>query len=99
VLGPWGSGKTSFINLARDELKKADVPVLDFNPWMFSGAQQLVDSFFIELAAELRVGPGLNEIAEDIDAYGEIFSGAVWLPVVGPWIERARSVLKLPRSY
>ena len=94
VLGPWGSGKTSFINLARDELKKADVPVLDFNPWMFSGAQQLVDSFFIELAAELRVGPGLNEIAEDIDAYGEIFSGAVWLPVVGPWIERARSVTK-----
>lgn len=37
VLGPWGSGKTSFINLARNEFEKAEVPILDFNPWMFSG--------------------------------------------------------------
>ena len=51
VLGPWGTGKTSFVNLARDEFEKSDVPVLDFNPWMFSGAEQLVESFFVELAA------------------------------------------------
>ena len=42
VLGPWGSGKTSFINLARNEFEKADVTIIDFNPWMFSGAEQLV---------------------------------------------------------
>ena len=54
VLGPWGSGKTSFVNLARDELgTRADV--LDFNPWMFSGAEQLVQSFFVEIAAQLQV--------------------------------------------
>jgi predicted KAP-like P-loop ATPase len=47
VLGPWGSGKTSFVNLARAEFDRAGVPILDFNPWMFSGAQQLVDSFFV----------------------------------------------------
>ena len=27
----------------------AGVPVIDFNPWMFSGAEQLVDRFFIEV--------------------------------------------------
>jgi predicted KAP-like P-loop ATPase len=46
VLGPWGSGKTSFVNLTRVHLDKLGVAVLDFNPWMFSGAEQLVESFF-----------------------------------------------------
>ena len=46
VLGAWGSGKTSFVNLARTHWKKNNIPVLDFNPWMFSGTQQLVESFF-----------------------------------------------------
>src|ERR1700732_4783976 len=32
VLGAWGSGKTSFINLARDELESSAVAVVDFNP-------------------------------------------------------------------
>ncbi len=31
VFGPWGSGKTSFINLARTTFNEVDVPVLDFN--------------------------------------------------------------------
>ena len=58
VLGPWGSGKTSFINLARNEFEKAKkIPILDFNPWMFSGTAQIVESFFIELAAQLLKKP------------------------------------------
>ena len=63
VLGAWGSGKTSFINMARDDFVAADLGVIDFNPWMFSGAEQLVESFFTEIAApskwvraELRLG-------------------------------------------
>jgi len=44
VLGAWGSGKTSFINLARPTFQRSGVPILDFNPWMFSGAEQLVQS-------------------------------------------------------
>ena len=39
VLGKWGSGKTSFVNMARDDFRSAGSPVLDFNPWMFSGAE------------------------------------------------------------
>ena len=95
VLGPWGSGKTSFINLARNEFEKAEVPILDFNPWMFSGAAQLVESFFIELAAQLKIHSDLAEIGKDFEAYGEIFSGLGWLPVVGVWSERIRSAMKI----
>ena len=99
VLGPWGSGKTSFINLARNEFKKAEVPILDFNPWMFSGTAQLVELFFAELAAQLKdhrkVRRDLAEIGESLEAYGEIFSGKGWLPVVGTWSERLSAAMKV----
>jgi predicted KAP-like P-loop ATPase len=92
VLGPWGAGKTSFVNLSQAFLKKSGVTVLEFNPWMFSGADQLVQFFFIELAAQLKLRPGLAEIGELVEDYGDTFSGLGWLPVIGPWIERGRVV-------
>lgn len=95
VLGAWGFGKTSFINLARGEFDRSGVPVLDFNPWMFSGAEQLVQSFFVELAAQLKVRPDLAAIGKGLEDYGEMFSGMAWLPLVGPWIERVRGVAKI----
>jgi len=90
VLGPWGSGKTSFVNLARTHLERTGVAVLDFNPWMFSGAEQLVESFFVELSAQLRLRRGLAKVGKDLEEYGEAFSGLGWVPLVGPWIERVR---------
>jgi hypothetical protein len=93
VMGPWGSGKTSLINLIRHELAQAPaLPVLDFNPWMFSGAEQLIESFFIELATQVRLKQGgrLGSIAGEIEAYGELLSPLSLLPVVGGWIERVR---------
>ncbi len=92
VLGAWGSGKTSFVNLAQGFLGKSGVTILEFNPWMFSGADQLVQSFFIELSAQLKIEPGMAEIGERIEEYGESFSGLGWLPLLGPWIERGRVV-------
>jgi KAP family P-loop domain len=95
VLGPWGSGKTSFVNLTRTHLESVGVAILDFNPWMFSGAEQLVESFFVEVSAQLRVRPGLAEVGRDLEDYGETFSGMAWLPLVGPWIERGRAATKI----
>lgn len=95
VLGAWGSGKTSFINLARSEFEQASLAVLDFNPWMFSGAEQLVESFFVELAVQLRLRPGLADVGKDLEDYGETFTGMAWLPLVGPWIERGIGATKI----
>jgi hypothetical protein len=95
VLGPWGSGKTSFVNLAREEFTQAGIPILDFNPWMFSGAEQLVESFFVELAAQLKLLPGLAKVGKGFQEYGEAFSGMGWVPLVGPWIVRASGAAKL----
>lgn len=54
-----------------------------------SGAEQLVESFFNELAAQLRLRGGrLAGIAGDLEAYAEIFAPLRYLPAVGVWIER-----------
>lgn len=76
VFGPWGSGKTSFVNLARKMFEDQRVPVFEFNPWMFSGTEQLVSRFFAELSAEMEERGGLQTVAEKVRAY----SGAL----VGP---------------
>ncbi|MEV4544730.1 KAP family P-loop NTPase fold protein [Micromonospora echinaurantiaca] len=92
VLGPWGSGKTSLLNLVRERLSSDPaLPVLDFNPWMFSGAEQLVESFFTEVAAQLRLKGGRFErIADGLDSYSELLTPLGIIPVVGPWFERLR---------
>lgn len=86
IIGPWGSGKTSLINLVRERLDDDPaIPVLEFNPWMFSGPEQLVDSFFRELAAQLRLKDDkLGKVAKEIEAYGKLFSPLAIIPVVGP---------------
>ena len=74
VFGPWGSGKTSFINLAKTEFKRSEVAVLDFNPWMFSGTEQLVKRFFAELSDEMGEVDDLKPIEQAFRKYGNAFS-------------------------
>ena len=84
VLGTWGSGKTSFVNLARKEFEREGVHILDFNPWMFSGTQQLVEHFFDELTAQLKIHPDLsNKIGEALDDYSGVFTGVARVATKG----------------
>jgi hypothetical protein len=99
VMGPWGSGKTSLVNLVRHELAKEPMfHVVDFNPWMFSGTEQLVDAFFRELSAQLHLKEGrLDAIASEIEAYGDLLSPLADVASVlsalpfGGWLGRARN--------
>ena len=77
VFGPWGSGKTSFIRLAKEQFRNRDVTVVDFNPWMFSGSEQLVTRFFTELSGELVAESGLDKVGKALAAYGGTLVGAV----------------------
>lgn len=98
ILGPWGSGKTSFINLAREKFKKEKVHILDFNPWMFSGTAQLVESFFAELAAQLKVrGRRFARIGKLLARYGGVFSGLLSVVTGDPLVSGIGKVLsKIP---
>lgn len=101
ITGPWGSGKTSLINMIRKALAdEPGLPVVDFNPWMFSGAAQLVEFFFQELSAQLRLKGGtLAQIARDVEAYGEMLSPIALLPLIGDWFDRAVKTAGKVRNY
>lgn len=101
LMGPWGSGKTSLVNLVREELAKDPaIPVLDFNPWMFSGADALINSFFREISAQLRDQDARDygKLADELADYGELLGPFTWLPVVGVWAGRLKSLLSAVKA-
>jgi predicted KAP-like P-loop ATPase len=88
-----GFGKTSLLNMVVERLRDdPPFPVVEFNPWLFSGTEQLVASFFEEMSAQLRLEKGrLAGIADELEAYGEALSPLRFVPVVGPWLDRVGS--------
>ncbi len=61
IEGPWGSGKTSFVNLVLGELKKENLSIIvSFNPWNFSGQNELIVDFFSTLLGQIE-----EEIGKD----------------------------------
>lgn len=75
VFGPWGSGKSSLINLTIKSIEKlsAERPktsrpiVIRFNPWNFSDQNQLTVQFFQQLSISLK----RSDYAEEAKAAGE----------------------------
>ena len=97
VLGAWGYGKSSFVNLMKEEfVSDPEFPVVEFNPWLFSGSQQLTDVFFREIAAELRIknGTKFEAIADGLDKYGDVLSPVAIIPWFGAWWDRAFKATK-----
>jgi len=102
VLGAWGHGKSSFINLMIEQFTQpAPLTVVTFNPWLFSGTPQLTDVFFRELAAELRLEDKsrFGDIAEGLDKYGDILSPIAAIPWFGGWFDRTFKALKTSAFY
>jgi predicted KAP-like P-loop ATPase len=78
LAGPWGSGKSSLLNLIAGELEKTagqQPPlVVRFNPWWFSGTQQLVAAFLQQLGAAVsrpEVKETLGEATVALDHLAE----------------------------
>lgn len=65
IYGPWGSGKSTVLNFIEKLVEQdshsrpdaegiADVIVLRFNPWWFSGREDLLRRFFVELSRAIN---------------------------------------------
>jgi hypothetical protein len=78
LMAPWGAGKTSVLNLIEGELG-GRAEVLRFDPWLFSGAEQLVTRFFAELGGQLRASKSdaMRDLAGEFLSYGDIVSPLV----------------------
>jgi predicted KAP-like P-loop ATPase len=65
INGPWGSGKSSAVNLIRHHLKKNEnLVIVDFSCWWFRGEEALTLAFLQTLYATLE--RGLGEKAKEL---------------------------------
>ena len=79
LFGSWGTGKTSLINMCLECINKAVVSysenekpiVIKFNPWNYSGQQQLIVQFFNHLSAALskHQSKRIKEIGKELISY------------------------------
>lgn len=94
LTGPWGSGKTSILNMTVDALGD-DATVVHFNPWMFSGTEALVSSFFAEISKQLdRKTAKLKGIAGKLATYGQLLSPVAGLAGAAGLVQATTSVLQ-----
>jgi len=93
INGQWGSGKTSAANMVHDAIEKSQngseerISVVWFNPWWFSGQENLVKAFFNEVSSSLetkvsgKIVAGLKSVGKRVSgAKGLILAGADLLP-------------------
>jgi predicted KAP-like P-loop ATPase len=69
--GEWGSGKTSFVNLILEDLRKTDALLITFNPWNFSDQNELIKDFFDSMIDAIKQadGQGAEAKANKIKGY------------------------------
>lgn len=98
LVGPWGLGKSSVLNMFVEELaNEPQLLTVRFEPWMFSGASELISLFFGDISRQLRgmhAGSRSERLADLLDTYGQSLGMLKWVPMAGPWLDRAGSVAK-----
>lgn len=90
LFGPWGSGKSSIINMILEEVRiqsevmESTTVLMSFNPWNFSSSDQLIKQYFIMLADRLtsatdkrlsKVGKAVQRYAGMFDVFGDVGKG------------------------
>jgi KAP family P-loop domain len=104
LCGPWGSGKTTVANFVLNAVEELDENAITirFNPWIFSGADDLVGQFFAELAIALRQRDLTDEVAGALSRYAGRIStaagGAATLAKLVPGLGALEVVAELMKS-
>lgn len=89
LAGPWGSGKSSLLNLIEGELKETATEkaplVLSFNPWWFTESGQLIPAFLQQLSAAVARDEVKDVLGGAADALDDL---ALALAAPGSQLER-----------
>jgi len=99
IYGGWGTGKSSVKNMIVERLgglavaKSSDAPhVIEFNPWQFSGSEQLTGEFFATLSEALvehsacsgtKVKKRAADSAARLNLYGKLLDAGSGILSVG----------------
>ena len=101
IEGEWGYGKTSFLNLIKkhfESLPGEEHPIIvDFNPWMVSGAENLVQEFLVQLASGIGVSGKAAKVqsaAKQVLLYSKVFTALRFIPGAEPWASIAQGVME-----
>lgn len=104
LFGPWGSGKTSVVNMALSHLDSEqngttqdnNPIVVRFNPWHFSDQGDLLGLFFCELLQGIRKGAPqtFETLKKKLGSLGEVLSSAGDIPVVGGYAKLGAGIAK-----
>jgi hypothetical protein len=102
LVGPWGSGKSSILNLLEEELsrRKPKPVVVRFEPWLISGRDDLILALMKEMYGALKREPGTREKASKfLDAAAPYLSALgrvadIYLPGVGGTLETGAKKLR-----
>jgi hypothetical protein len=102
ITGPWGSGKSSVLNLLRQHIKTAypTSVVVRFDPWLVSGRNDLISEFLTELIRTINADPKVKDqlrgVANTIVKYGEYLApvASIWIPFLGPVIKGGTALIK-----
>lgn len=93
IISPWGSGKTSYMNMVKEQMKNDRFIVVDFNPRHSKKTELIQEDFFKELCSRLKAyNGGFSTLFEDyLDALNIIDKKgfASWLRVYDKLTDRA----------
>ncbi|OQB75896.1 MAG: KAP family P-loop domain protein [Deltaproteobacteria bacterium ADurb.Bin135] len=88
----WGYGKTSVINLITQYYMTLNAPnrpiLVNFNPWMASGAENLVQEFLVQFGSEVGLhdrGKEARDAAKQLLSYSKVFDVLKFIPGAEPW--------------
>jgi P-loop ATPase len=106
LYGKWGTGKTSVINMAENEIKKLakkdgnEPLIIKFSPWNYSNKSDLIYTFLKSLENELEIQADEEtkkyKIGKFLSDYTEAFSVVKFIPFVGTIIEPvAKTAIKV----
>lgn len=101
ITGSWGSGKTSFINLIKNNIDPQgikDSKVIeigfDFKPWLSSSCNNIIIDFFSQLSKELS--PYIPQVKNKLADYADAVSDLNENPIIRSGIKLIK--LGLPKS-
>jgi predicted KAP-like P-loop ATPase len=101
LCGRWGSGKSSVLRMVVHELEKgrsATKPeIVSFNPWWFSGQDQLLQGFLSQLSAVLGrndTGKRTTKLGERIGTLGKVLRPFGWIPGTGNIVKDVAEILE-----
>ncbi len=78
INGPWGSGKSSLLNLLEQEIERQseedsqEIVWINFNPWLFSGQADLQQIFLAELYQVINKKKHLKKAGKLLRKFGKL---------------------------